>query len=72
MLLTMSIIIIYCKARDTFFKVSITKNNYRGTILEKRSNFLIILSVENDTIRSLLYDETIKQFAYIKVNTRVH
>ena len=48
-----------------------TKNKYTTPILEKRLNFLIIMSTEYDPNGSSSYDETIKQFAYTKINTHL-
>jgi hypothetical protein len=51
------------EAERNFSKLSILKDKFRSTMLEKRLNYLTVVSIQNDITESLSYDEAIRECA---------
>jgi len=49
----MSLPMTSCEAERNFSDLSLIKNKFRSTMLEERLNYLSVLSIENDIIKSL-------------------
>jgi len=59
----MTLPIMSCEAERNFSKLSTIKNKLWSTMLQERLNYLSILSIGNDVIKSLSYEEAIKEYA---------
>jgi len=51
-------------------ELPIMQNKFRSTILEERVNYLSVLSIENDVIESLSYEEAIIEYAVQKLGKK--
>ena len=59
-----------CEAESNFSKLSYIKNKHRTTILDKRLNYLLMLSSEHDITKSTSYDAAIYEFAHNKIRRK--
>jgi hypothetical protein len=57
----MTLQITSCEAKRNFHTLSIIKNKFRSSVLEKRLNYLYILYLESYITIPLSYDEAIKE-----------
>jgi len=52
-----------CEAERSFSVLKRIKNAYRSTMLEKRLNSLSLIAIETKLLRSLNFDDLIKEFS---------
>jgi hypothetical protein len=62
----MSIMVSNCSGERSFSKMALIKNKLRSTMSDRRLSALELLSVENDVLDSISFEDIIEQFAAAK------
>jgi len=66
----MSIMVSNCSGERSFSKMALIKNKLRSTMSDRRLSALELLSVENDVLASVSFEDIIEQFAAAKSRKR--
>jgi hypothetical protein len=67
----MSIMVSNCSGERSFSKMALIKNKLRSTMSDRRLSALELLSVENDVLDSVSFEDIIEQFAAAKTRKRL-
>lgn len=68
--LYLSLMVTNCSAERSFSKLKLIKNRLRTTMTEDRLNFLSLLSIENDILKQVNYDDVISTFIDLKLRKK--
>lgn len=67
----MSVMVSNCSGERSFSKMALIKNKLRSTMRDRRLSALELLSVENDVLESVSFEDIIEQFAAAKSRKRL-
>jgi hypothetical protein len=67
----MSVMVSNCSGERSFSKMAFIKNKLRSTMRDRRLSALELLSVENDVLESVSFEDIIEQFAAAKSRKRL-
>ena len=67
----MSVMVSNCSGEQSFSKMALIKNKLRSTMSDRRLSALELLSVDNDVLDSVSFQDIIEQFATAKSRKRL-